>query len=406
MSRSRRYLLGLFGTVALVLVITLVTNLRVNPWRVTPARFSDASLDPWRDYSSALRTGKCGYVRYLPSIGVALIGSSRVANALDPANPHWRRQDVVNFGCGGAFIFEGEAFCRYILSKHEPELIIFGLDPGDLSSKVDTRTIGDFYSSPLGPEREAVNRELRYWFGISTFEASLETLKRKWTGRRPQYSPRGQRLRPEKPPAVPQLDFLAQLLTGGGSLGLPGLELGVESDEMNPEKVVLLESLMRDCRARGIRFVSLIHPQHALLHARQEHIGQPIVPYEGERRAILQIANRVNTLPLDGPPVEIWDFGNFHPINCEPLPDDRQSRMKNWGDLNHYEPHIGDLILARIMGWPLNNPARSDYGIRLDDANIDAWLAGAKRRYHAWLTGPGADDLAWKEEKLRQAGQP
>jgi hypothetical protein len=402
MAAPRRYITGLFGAIAVTLLVSLITNLVVDPWRITSTPLGLDTLDTHRDYASQIRTGKCGHIRSLPHIGVGIFGSSKVVNALDPQNSAWQRDDVVNFGCTGGFIYESEALCRYLLSRHDPDTILFGIDPGDLSSKIDTRPIGDFYNSPLGQPKDAINREIRYLVGISTFEDSLATIKSKLTGGTSRFSTRGLRLNTSGKPKTGQLAFLEQLLIGGGSLGVSSFEDGIEGTQMNAEKISLLGNLMIDCRKRGIRFVTFIHPQHALLYAERKYIDHPIVPFEHERRNILQLAEAANALELDAPEVEVWDFADYHPINCEPLPPHNETLMTNWSDFNHYYLEIGDLILARLMGWPVEREDAANFGTRLTTRNIETTFERTRKGFHDYLTGSGAHDLKWKEDALKR----
>ena len=66
----------------------------------------------------------------------------------------------------------------------------------------------------------------------------------------------------------------------------------------------------------------------------------------------------------DAPPAVIWDFNDFHPLNCEPLPMDGKSSMKWWVDGTHARKELGDIMLARINGWPIDGPG-ADYGVEL-----------------------------------------
>jgi hypothetical protein len=69
----------------------------VNPWRVTPVPWQAKSLEPYRSQPEHLRTSKAGLLRS-GKWRVALCGSSRTANGLDPDHPGWGRGDVVNLG--------------------------------------------------------------------------------------------------------------------------------------------------------------------------------------------------------------------------------------------------------------------------------------------------------------------
>jgi hypothetical protein len=189
MSAFRGYTVGLVAVIAVTSLVSLAVNTTVNPWRVTPVPWSSQKLDPYRDISSQIRTGKAGIVRANPKIDVGLVGSSRVANGLDPEFSGWQHESVVNLGCSGGFIYESSALARYLMAERKVELILFGVDPGDLSSKTDTRPMGDFHASPLAGNEDRFNREIRYLIGVSTFEASVETLKRASTHEQTQYSP-------------------------------------------------------------------------------------------------------------------------------------------------------------------------------------------------------------------------
>lgn len=401
MSAPRGYAIGFFCAIGLTLIASFAINTTVNPWRVTPMPWSSEKIDPYRDLSSQIRTGKAGIVRSNPKVGVALVGSSRVANGLDPENPAWQRDDVVNLGCSGGFFFETEALSRYALDHGEIELLVLGLDPGDLSSDVDTRPMGDFASSPLDLSQDPLNRELRYLFGISTLEASFETLQRAATDATTQYTPKGLRAHPKKKGQNSQLKFIRARIAGEAEFDLP--DKGRISGPLNADKARLLEALMLSCRERGVRLIVYIHPTHGLMHARMQDADDPPVLFLQERRGVLEMARRINALPLDGPPIELWDFNDHHPLNGDPLPQDDVQRMAHWNDLGHYTIEMGNLIQARLMGWQSEMPGAENYGKRITPENFDAHLEHLKRSYGAYLTGRGRRDVEWKESLIRES---
>lgn len=404
MSAPRRYAAAMVAVLALALLVSLGVNTTVNPWRVTPTPWSSAKLDPYRDISSQIRTGKAGIVRANPEIGVGIIGSSRVANGLDPENPAWDRRDVVNLGCSGGFFYEAEALCRYLLERRSPELVLFGIDPGDLSSDTDTRPMGDFHASPLDPEGEAFNRELRYLFGISTLEASFQTLARAAGGEPTQYTPKGLRARPKKKGQKSQLHFIRSRIVGEAEFDLP--DESRAGKPLNAVKTARLEALLRECRRRGVRVIVFFHPQHALMHARAADAADPPALFELERRGVLEIVTRANAEALPGAAVEAWDFYDYHPLNCDPIPRDDAGRMAHWNDLGHYTIEMGDLMLARMMGWPLPEgfPGAETYGTRLDGKTFDAHLVAVRHGYRRYLTKEGASDVALKEQWIAESG--
>lgn len=388
----RRYFRGFVIAVGFSLVASILINLVVNPWRVTPTPLSSDAFDPYRDIDSQIRTAKCGFIRSAPSIGVALIGSSRVTNSLDPKNPNWGRDDVYNLGGNASYIYENEAFFRYLIEEQSPELVIIGIDPGDLSSDFDTRIIFDFKGSPLGPEKDRIDREVRYLVGVSTLEASFETINRRLSDELPQYDDRGlRRHRPKR--QIDQRVFLAAAIKGESQFEAP--QSAGEDTPLRPDKQKLLEGIVETCLQRGVRLVLLIHPQHALSHTRSGEA--PMLPFERERREITQLVDKINRESPDAVPAEVWDFGDYHPINCEPLPTEKGDRMEHWDDFNHYAVEVGDLMLARIMGWPIEMEGGEDYGLKLKPGNFDEWVARAKAGNKRYVEGPGKVDIEWAQ---------
>ncbi|MFC7335592.1 hypothetical protein ACFQY0_00265 [Haloferula chungangensis] len=396
---TKRYIRTFFAIVVVSLVGAALINLVVDPWRVTPEPLSSDAFEPYRDLDSQIRTGKCGFIRSAPSIGVALIGSSRVTNSLDPRNPNWGREDVYNLGGNASYIYENEAIFRYLLQKQSPELVIIGIDPGDLSSTFDTRIIFDFNGSPLGPDQDRIDREIRYLVGISTLEASFETIKRRLTDEVPQYDDRGlRRHRPKR--QIDQRAFLAAAIIGESQFEAP--QSAGEDTPIRPDKLKRLGGIVETCLQRGIRLVLLIHPQHALSHTRSGE--EAMLPFERERRDITYLVDRLNQEKPDAVPAEVWDFGDYHPINCEPLPTEKGGRMQNWDDFNHYTLEVGDLMLARIMGWPIEMEGGEDYGLQLDPANFDAWLEHAKAGNRRYIEGVGKADIEWAQGLSNKEG--
>lgn len=395
----RRYIRGFITIVGLSLVVATLTNLVVNPWRITPSPLSSDAFDPYRDLGSQNRTGKCGLVRSAPAIGVALIGSSRVANSLDPKLPEWGRDDVYNLGANACYIYESEAFFRYLIEVQDPELVIIGIDPGDLSSDFDTRMIFDYQGSPLGPEKGKIDREIRYLVGISTLEASFETIKRRLSDEKPQFDTHGlRRHRPER--RISQRDFLAMAIMGETQFEAP--QSAGEPATLREDKRQLLEGIVRTCHQRRIRLALLIHPQHALAHTRSRE--DAMLPFESERRQVTKLVDQINRENPEAIPAEVWDFGDYHPINCEPLPTEDDGRMQKWDDFNHYTLEVGNLILARIMDWPIKLEGGEDYGLRLTPENFDRWVERSKQGFRRYTERTGKTDIEWAQSLRNEEG--
>lgn len=397
MKSSRRYAIGFGVAVAGFTLFAAAVNTWINPLRVTPAPWTDSSFEPYREISNQIRTGKAGLIRSNGHPDVAFVGSSRVANGMDPEFAPWGDKLVLNLGCSGGFIYETIGVTRFLLQEEPPETILFGVDPGDLCNKVDTRPMADYYSSPFAPGGDRVDREIRYVVGISTLEDSWETFRRRRNDNLANYTPKGLRARSDKAGKRKQIDFVRMCLLGEAFLE----EEGRKQPALNPAKVKALEEVLAEARAAGTRVLLYLHPQHAVLHARAADADNPPVIFAPERPALVDLVSRVNAADLPGPPVEFWDFFGFHEINCEPLPLDGQQEMQWWGDLGHFKLPVGRIIQSRMMGWEVPVPEGADFGVRLDSSNLEARLEEVKRQYGEYLRGPGKRDVAWKEELFK-----
>lgn len=360
MTALRRYrlflLLLLGGTAALAFGL----NTWVNPWRVTPSPWSSESLDEHRAVDNAWnRTAKAGLVRS-GTWEAAIFGSSRVDIALDPEHPFFGGRRCVNLGLNAANLVENHAIFRYFVDRQQPELVVFALDAGDLTSAPRERNPTDFSLSPLDHRADPFERELRYRFGISTLRSSIETLERSARGEPAEHSPQGFRYQPPFP--EDQRAIIAGLYT---STIIRLDRARAELDGTSPRKLELLADVIATCRERGIRLFLLITPNHALFQTAFLELGHPDPCFARDRRAILEALATDGT---DSPSsVEVWDFLDAHPLNCEPLPPAGRpgARMEHWPDLFHVTPVIGGRMLDRMAG------SEGDYGVRLTPGEID-----------------------------------
>jgi hypothetical protein len=301
----------------------------------------------------------------------------------------------VNLGASGGFIYETVGIARYFLAHEKPDLLVIGIDPGDMSNANDTRPKSDYYSSPFSGT-DTLNRELRYVVGLSTFEASVETLTRAKKQRPGEYTPHGLRLRPEVAKSRSQMKFIRDQLRSEREDSTGGVD---------PAKADLLRAFLKECAGGSFQVVLIVHPVHALMHARSQDRDHTPVPFEATRRYLLALTGEMNSLRPGGF-VRYMDFCNFHPANCEPLPADKKGleRMKHWNDLGHYDVELGESVLGQALGWPSHHPEWQGHGWEITRENIEAYLNSIREGYRSYLNGPGAVDVAWKEAIL--SGQP
>ena len=389
MQAGRRYNFLVLGGALLACLLFAAANTTVDPWRVTPVPWRIASLDPYRDISSQIRTGKAGLIR-AGEWDVGLFGSSRVDNAWNPDAPDWQGKRVANLGASGGFIYETVGIARHFLARETPELLVIGIDPGDLGNANDTRPKSDYYSSPFSGT-DVVNRELRYVAGLSTFEASVGVLKRAAEKKPGEYTPHGLRLRPEVANSRSQMKFIRDHLRGGSVSTRNGVA---------PAKAELLRGFLAECAGGDFRVALVVHPIHALMHADSADLADPPALFADIRRFLLDLTEEMNARRPGF--LTYHDFCNFHPANCEMLPADKHGaeRMKHWNDLGHYDVALGESVLGQALGWEPRRPEWQGHGWKITRSNIDAYLAYLRDGYRAYLSGTGAADVAWKESVL------
>lgn len=405
--QTRRYVTVLLAGAAIATVIAAVVNTWVDPFRVTGAPWASKEVDPYRDISAYTRTGKAGLIRSHPDWEVGIFGSSRVISSLDPDASGWEGKKAVNLGMPGSFLYENIAMAGYFLGRQEnAKLLVFGIDPGDLTNSRDTRPMVDFMASPLNPSGE-LDRELRYVFGMSTFETSIETLGLQRKKKPAEYNSRGFRDRPGQgggggaaAPGAGQLNFIKNRFVDDARVPpKPG-----EGTKVHPEKAKQLEELMKHSRRQGVRLVLFMHPNHVLLQAKSSDLGKAEVPFEVERRALAEMVERVNRIEGEQAQVELWDFYSYHPYNRErvrPI-EGEPSALIHWRDLEHFTKDVGEGMLSIMMGWPVTNPDLRAYGTKITPENVESRISMLRDEYQAYLQEEGGGDVAWKEKLISE----
>ena len=402
MPSVRRHTWVLLGGIVAFMLATAFINSWVNPLRVIPSPWSDPSFEPYRDISSQIRTGKAGLVRSHDQVDVAFLGSSRVENGFDPEMQEWKNREVLNLGCSGGYIYETRGIADYLLERNSPSILFCGIDPGDLSRPMDSRDKSDFYASPFARNGDTIDRELRYLLGVSSLENSLETINRRAKDRRSPYTPRGLRGVDEGIDQGSQLGFIRRQLIGNAF----GQEGTTANTKIVPDKIEALRDLMIKARTSGARLIIFFHPQHAIMLASLEDQDDPPVFFANERAVLIDLVDQVNREESAGPPVELWDFFDFHPINCEALPLGDTSRMTFWDDLGHFSVPVGNAMQARLMGWPVELEGAEDYGTPLSKETLPQREAEVREGYRAYLEGPRRGDVLWKEELINRKSGP
>lgn len=361
----RRFNRILLGFAAGLVLLIIAVNTRINPLWVTPTPWTDPSFAEYRPIYRHQRTGKAGIVRSTPW-EAAFFGSSRVDIAFDPLHPGWQGKPVANLAVSAGTLPETAAILRYTLERCPLDTAIVGIDLGDISGEGSAYKTTGFMESPFNPKGDAVERELRYLGGVSTFETAVQTIRNKAAGELPEYTPQGHRLRHQDKPNVRQIIF---------DDAIPHAVRGTRRrkhslDGASAWKTSLVRQILADTKRRDTRLVIVIPPNHAAYISVYFHSGDPDPTFTVDRGELVRLVAESNAAHPGAKPAEIWDFNDFHPLNCEPIPEDK-SRMHWWLDGTHARKALGDVMLARVMGWP-TPPGGADFGIRLTPETLAA----------------------------------
>ena len=364
-SAFRRHVLGLVGTFFGVMLTFTLINTWINPIWVTPAPWTNNDFAEHRQIYRNLRTAKAGMARS-ETWDVAMLGSSRVAIGLDPAIPQWGETRAVNLGMSAASINENAAMLSYLLD-HQPDIkeVIIGVDLTDLTSESDLARGAGFFESPLNEHGDAFEREIRYHVGFSTTEASYKTLKAQSSGVVPPYTTKGHWAHHRSVDPVRLILQRDSIPFAVRFIRQRKIELA-----LSPSKVESLRAAVRECLKHNVKLVLFVPPNHAVYLSVFPLENDPDPFFMLDRRTIVDLVEDEQRNFPDAPKVVVWDFNDFHPLNCEPIPTDPETPAKYWVDGTHSLETLGNVILSRIHGWPLEDPVEATYGQVIDSSNI------------------------------------
>jgi hypothetical protein len=390
---TRRYFLWFAVPVAVGVLLIAFLNTWVNPLWLTPMPWSDPGFAEYKPIHKDPRPGKAGLAAIGPWDAI-LLGSSRVDIALDPTLPQWEGKRVANLALRGGTLNEHLAMLTYASSKQKLDLVILGVDLADVTNPVTIPEGSNFENSPLSPAKDQVERQLRYVSGISTFVHTVKCLNYRRQGRLGAYSAQGQWVR--------QLDKrpLREVLQRESFRSAERFILQrKESIEVKPAKTQALRDIIAFCREKGIRLILCIPPNHAAYLSAYRLEGDPDPSFRVDRDAFTKAIADEATAHPGSPTVDLWDFNDFHPYNCEPLPQEKEQKSKYWADGTHALPSLGNIMLARMLDWPIEDPLAATYGTKIDRSNLDDQIRRIEEGYEAYRVDH-PEDFAWVKDKL------
>lgn len=362
----RKHTLGLVGTFAGIIIIFTLFNTWINPIWVTPAPWTNDDFAKHRQIYRSLRTAKAGLARSNPW-DVAMLGSSRVAIGLDPSIPQWGETRAVNLGMSAASINENSAMARYVIdNQSDLKKVILGVDLTDLTSDSDLARGAGFFDSPLNELGDPFERELRYHVGFSTAEASYKTIRARRSGVIPPYTIQGHWAHHRVTDTVRKI-----LARDSIPFAVRYARMRKIKIELSDSKIASLRRAIRVCLENNVELTIFIPPNHAVYLSVFPLTGDPDPFFMIDRRTIVDLVEEEQAKFPDASKIVVWDFNDFHSLNCETVPTDPEASATYWIDGTHSFESLGNVILSRIYGWPLDDPIEANYGQILTSENVD-----------------------------------
>ncbi|MGC4014513.1 MAG: hypothetical protein QM755_08370 [Luteolibacter sp.] len=400
----RRFFLWLVGVFVAVMMAFSFVNTWVNPLWVSPAPWTnDARFSDYRQIYRNLRTAKAGLARS-KQWDTVFLGSSRVAIGLDPAMPQWGDHKVVNLGLSGGSLREQAAFVDYLF-KHQKGLktIYLGVDLTDLTTETDMARNAGFYESPLNPDGEVIEREMRYVTGVSSFIASMRTINTRSASQKnpdklPPYTALGHWLRHRSVRGVRDI-----LVTDSIPHSIRMIRQRKSKLEIFEKKLQALVYIVNTCLDHKVELKLLIPPNHAayLSVFYIDHDADPT--FTLDRETVVNLVADANAAHPDAPPITVWDFNDFHPLNAEPLSsaDPKTGYLHYWADGTHALETLGHVMLKRMNGWPIDDPKEATYGVQIDKNNLPARIADLHTQYQKYREAY-PEEIKWVEETIHK----
>jgi len=398
----RRFFLWLVGVFVVVMGVFSYVNTWVNPLWVSHAPWTnDAKFSDYRQIYRNLRTAKAGLARS-KQWDTVFLGSSRVAIALDPAMPQWGDHKVVNLGLSGGSLFEQAAFVDYLFDHQKGlKTIYLGVDLTDLTTETDMARNAGFYESPLNPAGDVVEREMRYVTGVSSFIASFRTIKtasesKKDPEKLPPYTALGHWLRHRS--VRPMRDIL---YTDSIPHAVRMIRQRKAKLEIFAKKRDALVRILNACLEHKAELKILIPPNHAayLSVFYIDHDADPT--FTKDRETVVKLAAEANAAHPGAPPITVWDFNDFHPLNAEPLTtaDPKTGFLHYWADGTHALETLGHVMLKRMNDWPIDDPKEATYGVKINTDNLADRLKDLHAQYEKYRAA-NPDEIKWVEETI------
>lgn len=392
-SPFKRYLGLLLSLIAGYLISAAILNTSVDPYGYIRAPWAwDTVFDDYRDVTPATRIGKAAIANQ-GHWTAAIFGSSRMEMGVSTNHEDLRSYNTANLAMPAAFLNEVIPAIDYTLNRNpDLELVLMGFEVGDLSSKRDLRAITNFYQSPFADNNKSIERLINSTVGWTSFEESIETIKRYLNEIDPVRNRYGYNTKPKDPLNIrrqTELGFRMNIYDPPQPYG----KWGPISEEKRPSDLIqqLLELLIR-MRREGIEVHILLPPVHALKLIHPETSMPESIAWEHEILILMELCEQANAITEAGPQIQLWSFLTFNEYTTEPMPSlsKESQRLKNWFDLGHSRKYVGQSFTSVVM----NDKKDNDIGVELLSSDWSTykkvWLEAHAKYYKS-----AREDISW-----------
>jgi hypothetical protein len=387
------------AVIGVYLLLAFIMTTTADPWRVLRMPWALESLDEYRDFGDAHRTGKAGLAMDPEGWDIAYVGSSRFETGLTTDYAGFGTQRVVNLGMAGGLIDENIAMGHFVI-RQNPRLktILLGIDSGDLTSRMNLSGQTDFDRSPLSNGQSDVERTLGYMVGVSALSESFvvfskraKDIKSKYTltGQKFKYAPTGQMAgslanAPSiRPFVTKRSDFFRSFARAHDT---------PEQSPLNKEKLGKLGKFLEEARVAGISVIMVITPRHALMQIHPKDDAPEEAAWERERCELVRLCEKINAMSAVGPEIRFLDFCTFSELNTQPLPKSSDGIFHTWPDLEHFTGELGLKLLERSFSEDADNTP--DWGVDVLETGIETHLANLREGHKRYCRDNPAD-VAW-----------
>ena len=239
--------------------------------------------------------------------------------------------------------------------------------------------------------------DLRLLASLDTVAASLATLRAQDAAEPSWFAEDGQRLGEvffhragetfvEQGPRA-YFDEIDRLEVGFQAPPRTPTKQAAPSPPMDPgeSSLAYVGRIVEFCRREGIDLRIFITPSHVhQLEIATETGGWSGI--EDGKRALVRLLAADAARHAGQPPVPLVDFSGYSSITTEALPA-RGSRqeMDYYWDSSHFKARVGDYVLDRLFDMQSASPP-PDFGVRLEPANIELFLAAQRAGREAYRT--------------------